>query len=132
MSQSISKVTIVVNDYDEAINYYVGVLGFELIEDSTLNADKRWVVVAPNGTSGCQLLLARAANSKQKASIGNQAGGRVFLFLQTDNFWQDYQRYLASGVTFTEEPREEIYGTVVVFEDIYGNRWDMVQPNSKN
>jgi catechol 2,3-dioxygenase-like lactoylglutathione lyase family enzyme len=131
MSQSISKVTIVVKDYDEAINYYVGILGFILIEDTRLNVDKRWVVVAPNNTSGCQLLLARAANSHQKSSIGNQAGGRVFLFLQTDNFWEDYHKYLAAGVTFIEEPREEVYGTVVVFEDLYGNRWDLVQPKSK-
>ncbi|WP_312665217.1 VOC family protein [Pantoea sp. CTOTU49201] len=119
-------VAIVVDDYDRAIEYYTQKLGFHLIED-TPQPGKRWVVVNPNPQSDCNLLLAQASNERQKESIGNQCGGRVFLFLQTDDFWRDYNQMKAIGVTFSEEPREEEYGTVVVFEDIYGNRWDLYQ-----
>ena len=128
MPQVISRVSIVVKDYDEAIEYYVETLGFELVEDSPLNETKRWVVVAPRNSKGCQLLLAKAANAQQLEHIGNQTGGRVFLFLQTDEFWNDYRKYVDAGVRFIEEPREEPYGTVVVFEDLYGNLWDLVEP----
>lgn len=121
-------VAIVVDDYDRAIEYYTNKLGFTLVED-TLQPGKRWVVVTPNVESDCNLLLARASNSRQETFIGNQCGGRVFLFLQTDNFWRDYEAMKAAGVTFCEEPREEEYGTVVVFEDLYGNRWDLYQNN---
>ncbi|WP_293760252.1 VOC family protein [uncultured Aquitalea sp.] len=119
-------VAIVVDDYDRAIAYYTQKLGFTLLED-TPQPGKRWVVVTPAIDSDCRLLLARASNERQSGCIGNQAGGRVFLFLQTDDFWRDYQTMKAKGVTFCEEPREEEYGTVVVFEDLYGNRWDLYQ-----
>ena len=122
----LSYVAIVVDDYDKAIDYYTNTLGFVLIED-TPQPGKRWVVVSPNPDSDCKLLLARASNDTQAAFIGNQCGGRVFLFLQTDDFWRDYHAMQAAGVTFSEAPREEDYGTVVVFEDIYGNRWDLLQ-----
>lgn len=126
MSQSIARVTIVVRDYDEALAYYTEVLGFELIEDTALSASKRWIVVAPPGSGGAALLLARAATVQQERCIGNQTGGRVFLFLHSDDFWRDYAAMQARGVSFIEEPRQEPYGTVVVFEDLYGNRWDLV------
>lgn len=119
-------VAIVVDDYDKAIEYYTDKLGFTLIEDIP-QAGKRWVVVSPSLGSDCNLLLAKASNERQFEFIGNQAGGRVFLFLQTDDFWRDYNTMKNKGVTFCEEPREEEYGTVVVFEDIYGNRWDLYQ-----
>lgn len=121
-------VAIVVDDYDRAIQYYTSNLGFTLVED-TPQPGKRWVVVTPNPESDCNLLLARASNDTQKTFIGNQCGGRVFLFLQTDDFWRDYEAMKAAGVKFCEEPREEEYGTVVVFEDLYGNRWDLYQNN---
>jgi catechol 2,3-dioxygenase-like lactoylglutathione lyase family enzyme len=127
MSQTIGQVTIVVRDYDEALGFYVGALGFSLIEDTPMPAQqKRWVVVAPAG-SHVRLLLARAADEKQAASIGNQTGGRVFLFLHTDDFWRDFHAYQAMGVEFVREPREEAYGTVAVFRDLYGNLWDLIQ-----
>ncbi|HEV8363001.1 MAG TPA: VOC family protein [Gemmatimonadaceae bacterium] len=127
MEQSLALVSLVVRDYDEAIAYYTTVLGFELIEDTPRERGKRWVVVAPRGGRGASLLLARAATENQKQTVGNQTGGRVFLFLETDDFWRDYQGMLLRGVKFVEEPREESYGTVVVFEDLYGNKWDLVQ-----
>jgi catechol 2,3-dioxygenase-like lactoylglutathione lyase family enzyme len=129
MSQSIGIVTIVVEDYDDAIRFYRDVLGFELIEDTFIEAqDKRWVLVAPSGSTGTQLLLARAVGPDQAARIGNQTGGRVFLFLHTDDFWRDFHTYSDRGVVFVREPREEDYGTVAVFRDLYGNLWDLIQP----
>lgn len=129
MQQRIAHIALVVRDYDEALAFYVGVLGFELLEDTFQPAqDKRWVLVAPPGSSGgTALLLARASNETQAAFVGNQSGGRVFLFLQTDDFWRDYRRYSAAGVRFVREPSVEPYGTVAVFEDLYGNRWDLLQ-----
>ncbi len=126
MPQTIAQIAVVVRDYDEAIAYFTGVLGFELIEDAPLTAEKRWVVVSPSH-SGASLLLAQAANEQQRNRIGNQTGGRVFLFLSTDDFWRDYEQMKSRGVKFIEEPRHETYGTVVVFEDLYGNKWDLVE-----
>ena len=129
MEQRIGHVAVVVRDYDEALAFYVGTLGFAVIEDSYLpQQDKRWVLVAPPGPSGTCLLLARAVGEEQSARIGNQTGGRVFLFLHTDDFWRDYHAYKAKGVVFVREPSEESYGTVAVFKDLYGNLWDLVQP----
>ncbi len=128
MKQSLGLVALVVREYDEAINFYVGTLGFALIEDSYIPAqDKRWVVVAPPGATESRLLLARAVGEEQSSRIGNQTGGRVFLFLSTDDFWRDYQAYRAKGVVFVREPKEESYGIVAVFQDLYGNLWDLVQ-----
>lgn len=127
MPQALSLLALVVRDYDEAIQYYTGVLGFELVEDSPRGGGKRWVVVRPAGSSGAGLLLARAVTPEQESRIGNQAGGRVFLFLQTDDFRRDHELWTARGVKFREEPREEEYGTVVVFEDLYGNAWDLIE-----
>ena len=128
MRQSIAHVALVVRDYDEALAFYVGTLGFELIEDSERPGEgKRWVVIAPPGSSGSTLLLARAATPEQAGFVGNQSGGRVFLFLQTDDFWRDYHAMRAAGVVFVREPSAEGYGTVAVFEDLYGNRWDLLQ-----
>lgn len=127
MKQSIGCVSVLVKDYDEAIAYYTGVLGFRLVRDDALAKGKRWVVVAPTGASECGLLLARAKNEAELSAVGRQTGGRVFLFLHTDDFWRDYRGLSERGVRFCEEPREEIYGTVVVFEDVYGNRWDLLQ-----
>ncbi len=131
MQQSIVHIALVVRDYDEALDFYVNKLNFELIEDTYQpEQDKRWVVVAPPGSRGATLLLARAANPEQERFIGNQAGGRVFLFLNTDDFWRDYQRMLALGIHFIREPKQAEYGTVAVFEDLYGNRWDLLQLNA--
>ncbi len=127
MNQKIASVALVVMNYDEAISFYTQKLGFKLIEDTTLGNDKRWVIVAPPGTGGCNLLLAKASSLRQEQNIGNQTGGRVFLFLHTDDFWRDYYEMQSHGVTFTEEPRRESYGTVVVFEDLYGNKWDLIE-----
>lgn len=127
----LGHIAIVVDDYDRAIEYYTQKLGFTLVED-TPQPGKRWVVVSPKPDSDCTLLLARASNEKQAAFIGNQCGGRVFLFLQTDDFWRDYNTMKAAGVTFCEEPRQEEYGTVVVFEDLYGNRWDLYQKKDEH
>jgi len=128
-SQSIGHVALLVRDYDEALAFYVGVLGFELVEDTFIPAqDKRWVLVAPPGSRGTQLLLARAVGDEQASRIGNQSGGRVFLFLHTDDFWRDYRRYRERGVVFVREPNEEPYATVAVFRDLYGNLWDLLQP----
>jgi len=126
--QSIGIVALVVRDYDEAIRFYVDVLGFSLVEDRFVpEQNKRWVVVAPPGSSGTSLLLARAVGDEQSSRIGNQTGGRVFLFLYTDDFQRDYEAYRAAGVVFVREPHEENYGTVAVFEDLYGNRWDLIE-----
>jgi catechol 2,3-dioxygenase-like lactoylglutathione lyase family enzyme len=127
-SQTIAHIALVVSDYDEAIDWYRRVLGFELLEDTPREPGKRWVLVAPPGGNGTALLLARAANPEQASRIGNQTGGRVFLFLHTDDFERDYAAYVARGVRFIEAPRRESYGSVVVFEDLYGNRWDLIQP----
>ncbi len=125
MSQHFSAVTVIVRQYDEALAFYVGKLGFSKIEDTPVG-DKRWVTVSPPG-SQTRLLLAQAATPQQSAAIGNQAGGRVFLFLNTDNFWRDHAAYVAAGVIFREAPRHESYGTVAVFEDLYGNLWDLIE-----
>ena len=131
-SQSLALVSLVVRDYDEAIDFYVGVLGFELVEDSYQpEQDKRWVVVRPPNGNGAALLLARASSDRQSAFIGDQTGGRVFLFLQTDDFWRDYNAYTASGVEFTREPKIAEYGTVAVFKDLYGTLWDLVEFSDK-
>jgi catechol 2,3-dioxygenase-like lactoylglutathione lyase family enzyme len=128
MKQSIVHIAIVVNDYDEAIDFYVNKLKFELIEDTYQQAqDKRWVVVSPPGSTGVTLLLAKASKPIQNDFVGNQAGGRVFLFLNTDDFWRDYHRMLADGIKFIRDPKEQDYGTVAVFEDLYGNLWDLLQ-----
>jgi catechol 2,3-dioxygenase-like lactoylglutathione lyase family enzyme len=125
MTRRISEVALLVRDYDEAIRFFTGALGFELLEDSALVGGKRWVRVAPPG-GGAALLLARAAAPEQERAIGNQSGGRVFLFLETDDFAGDHARMSAAGVRFTEAPRQETYGTVAVFLDLYGNKWDLI------
>jgi len=131
VTQSIATVSLVVRDYDEALGFYVGKLGFTLVEDSYVPAqDKRWVTVAPPGSTGPLLLLARAVGEEQAARVGNQTGGRVFLFLHTDDFWRDYAAYRSKGVVFVREPKEESYGTVAVFADLYGNLWDLLQPKT--
>ncbi len=128
MKQSIALIALVVADYDEAIDFYVNKLGFVLVEDSYQpEQDKRWVVVRPPGDGGTSLLLARASSEHQETFIGNQASGRVFLFLQTDDFWRDHAKMTAAGIRFTREPKEAPYGIVAVFEDLYGNLWDLVQ-----
>jgi catechol 2,3-dioxygenase-like lactoylglutathione lyase family enzyme len=132
MGQSIVHVALVVRDYDEAIAFFCGKLRFTLLEDTYQpEQEKRWVVVAPPGSTGTNLLLARASTPAQVASIGNQTGGRVFLFLATDDFSRDYNQMLSGGVRFVREPKSAPYGTVAVFEDLYGNLWDLVQLNSK-
>lgn len=125
--QHIAYVAVVVSDYEEAKAYYCGVLGFELIEDTVLPEGKRWVLVAPPGSHETRLLLARAATPEQAKRVGNQTGGRVFLFLHTDDFWRDFRAMQEKGVKFCEKPRKESYGLVAVFEDLYGNRWDLLQ-----
>ncbi|WP_108398475.1 VOC family protein [Devosia submarina] len=128
MPRSIATVTLLVADYDEAIAFYCNTLGFALIADDDLGGGKRWVVVSPQG--GARLLLARADGPEQRAAIGNQAAGRVMLFLETDDFMGDYSAMLATGIAFAEEPRHESYGTVAVFKDLYGNLWDVIEPRS--
>jgi catechol 2,3-dioxygenase-like lactoylglutathione lyase family enzyme len=129
MKQSIGHVAVVVREYDEAIDFYVGKLGFRLVEDTYVPAqDKRWVVVAPPGSDESSILLARAVGAEQSSRIGNQTGGRVFLFLFTDDFWRDFETYTSKGIVFVREPKDEPYGTVAVFQDLYGNLWDLVQP----
>ena len=128
MNQKLALISLIVNDYDEAIRFYTEKLNLDLVEDTVMSATKRWVVVAPKGSAGCHLLLAKAADDVQKSRVGNQTGGRVFLFLYTDNFERDYNYMLEKGVEFTEKPREEVYGTVVVFKDLYGNLWDFIEP----
>jgi catechol 2,3-dioxygenase-like lactoylglutathione lyase family enzyme len=128
MTQSIGYISLVVRDYNEAIAFYVGTLGFTLVEDTCVAAqEKRWVLVAPPGSTGTQLLLARAVGPEQAARIGDQTGGRVFLFLHPDDFWRDFEAYKARGVVFVREPKRELYGTVAVFKDLYGNLWDLLQ-----
>jgi catechol 2,3-dioxygenase-like lactoylglutathione lyase family enzyme len=127
VERSIALVTLVVRDYDEALAFFVDALGFAVVEDTPLVGGKRWVVVAPPGSQGASLLLAQAATPEQAAHAGNQTGGRVAFFLHTDDFWRDYRRMQARGVRFAEEPRQQAYGTVVVFCDLYGNKWDLVQ-----
>ena len=130
MKQNIIHVALVVKDYDEAIDFYINKLKFELIEDTyQAEQDKRWVVIAPPNSTGVTLLLAKASKPEQQEFIGNQAGGRVFLFLNTDDFWRDYEHMKSVGVVFIREPKEQDYGTVAVFEDLYGNRWDLLQMN---
>lgn len=129
MNQAIVHVALVVRDYDEALGFYTKKLRFTLLEDTYQpEQDKRWVVVAPPGGGGTNLLLARASTSEQEAFIGNQAGGRVFLFLRTDDFWRDYNRMVEDGIVFVREPKEAEYGTVAVFRDLYGNLWDLLGP----
>ncbi len=127
MGLSVAAVTLVVRDYDEAIAFFTGALGFALVEDTPLGDDKRWVLVAPSAAGGTALLLARAATPEQAHRIGDQTGGRVAFFLKTTDFWGDFERMRAEGVRFAEDPRHESYGWVVVFLDLYGNRWDLVQ-----
>jgi len=132
MPQTIAHITLVVRDYDEAIQFFTQSLGFELIEDTPSTdrqgRDKRWVLIASRGSRGTQILLAKAQNEEEVSRIGNQTGGRVFLFLHTDDFWRDYRAMREKGVRFVREPKEEPYGTVAVFEDLYGNKWDLLQP----
>jgi len=130
LQQNIFQISLVVRDYDEAIHFFVDILGFELLEDLYIaEQDKRWVVVAPKGDLGCKLLLAQASTEKQAARIGDQTGGRVGFFLHTDNFQRDYRAYTDRGVEFVGPPRHEAYGTVAVFRDLYGNLWDLLQPS---
>jgi len=128
MAQTLAQITLMVRDYDEAIAFLAQKLGFLLLEDSLMPDGKRWVVLKPNGSSSTTLLLAKAATPEQQNAIGNQAGGRVFLFLHTDDFWRDYHAMQSRGIKFLEAPREEPYGTVAVFEDLYSNKWDLLMP----
>jgi len=128
MRQTLGHVVLVIRDYDEALAFFTGTLNFKVIEDTGLSADKRWVLVAPPGSEGTSLLLARAATPEQTSRIGNQTGGRVFLFLHTDDFWRDYREMTARRVKFIGPPRQEDYGTIAVFEDRYGNKWDLLEP----
>ena len=131
MQQSIGQIALVVRDYDEAIHFYVHQLGFTLVEDTAMPAqDKRWVVVAPPGDGGVRLLLARAVGEEQLSRVGNQTGGRVFLFLFTDDCWRDFNAYQARGVAFVQDPIVQPYGTVAVFQDLYGNLWDLLQTST--
>jgi catechol 2,3-dioxygenase-like lactoylglutathione lyase family enzyme len=132
MQQTIVHVALVVRDYDEAIDFYTNKLHFTLVEDTYQpEQDKRWVVVAPPGSDGVTLLLARASTPEQEQFIGNQTGGRVFLFLNSDDFWRDYHEMVAQGIRFVREPKIEAYGTVAVFEDLYGNLWDLLELNDR-
>ena len=128
MKQHIARIALVVKEYDEAIAFYTQKLGFTLLEDTKLSESKRWVVVAPPGSAECALLLAKAADETQQTRIGNQTGGRVFLFLYTDDFQRDYQNLIAKNVTIVRKPVVESYGTVAVFADLYGNLWDLIEP----
>ena len=132
MKQKIAHIALVVKDYDEAIAFYTQKLNFKLVEDTKLSDGKRWVVVSPPGANECSLLLAKAANERQSKSIGDQSGGRVFLFLFTDDFWRDYNAMTNKKITFVREPIVEAYGTVAVFEDLYGNLWDLLEPSVSN
>jgi len=132
MKQCLGLVSLVVRDYDEALEFFVGKLGFELVEDTYVpEQSKRWVVVSPPGATESRLLLARASSAEQASRVGAQTGGRVFLFLYTDDFWRDYERYKARGVEFVRPPKQESYGTVAVFTDLYGNMWDLLQPKER-
>jgi catechol 2,3-dioxygenase-like lactoylglutathione lyase family enzyme len=127
VANSISSLALVVREYDEAIAFFTQALRFTLLEDTPMDNGKRWVRVAPHGPGGAALLLARAVTPEQASHVGNQTGGRVFLFLETEDFWEDYRHMLSYGVQFTEQPRQEAFGTVVVFQDLYGNKWDLIQ-----
>ncbi len=127
MMQTLGYVALVVREYDEALEFFTRTLNFGVVEDTRLSEHKRWVLIAPPGSQGTGLLLARAATPEQLSRIGNQTGGRVFLFLHTDDFWRDYREMTVRKVKFTREPREETYGTVAVFEDLYGNQWDLLE-----
>ena len=131
MKQELTHITLVVNDYDEAIGFYTRKLRFRLIEDTVLSTTKRWVIVAPPGSSGCKLLLAKAATEEQRTRIGNQTGGRVFLFLHTDDIHRDHKNMVEQGISFVRDPTDEPYGTVAVFKDLYGNLWDLIEPVKK-
>ena len=128
MKQELSQIALVVNDYDEAVDFYTKKLHFTLIEDTILSKTKRWVVVAPPGSTGCRLLLAKAATDEQRSRVGDQTGGRVFLFLHTDDIHRDHRSMVNQGILFVREPTKESYGTVAVFKDIYGNLWDLIEP----
>jgi uncharacterized glyoxalase superfamily protein PhnB len=128
MKQNLALIALVVADYDEAIAFYANILKFSLVEDTRMSETKRWVVISPPGSTGCNLLLAKAANDEQTTRVGNQTGGRVFLFLHTDNFERDYNNLLANKVKIVREPSQETYGTVAVFADLYGNLWDLIEP----
>ena len=128
MKQHIAQIALVVKDYDKAIDFYTQKLNFDLIEDTKLSEEKRWVVVKPKGSIETAILLAKAASEEQENRVGNQTGGRVFLFLYTDDFWRDYQQMVSVGIRFVREPQTEIYGIVAVFEDLYGNLWDLLEP----
>ena len=130
--QRIAHIALVVDNYDDAIEFYTQKLGFQLLEDTKLTNEKRWVMVAPNGAKECCLLLAKAANEQQAAFVGNQSGGRVFLFLFTDDFWRDYEKLKNREIEFVRPPQDFEYGTVAVFKDLYGNMWDLIEPNEKN
>ena len=130
VQQSIGNIALVVKDYDDAIAFYTKKLQFELVEDTDLGGGKRWVQVSPPGSHGSNLLLAQASSDEQLNCVGNQTGGRVFLFLETNDFWRDYERMKENGVIFMEAPRVETYGAVVVFQDLYGNKWDLLQRNN--
>ncbi|MEZ9326448.1 VOC family protein [Vibrio cyclitrophicus] len=132
IQQQIGNIALVVENYDDAIEFYTKKLQFTLVEDTDLGGGKRWVQVSPPNSNGTNLLIAQASNEEQKKAIGNQTCGRVFLFLQTNDFWRDYELMKAKGVVFNEEPREEAYGTVVVFQDLYGTKWDLLQLNRPN
>jgi catechol 2,3-dioxygenase-like lactoylglutathione lyase family enzyme len=132
MKQRIAHIALVVNDYDKAIDFYTKKLSFQLVEDTDLGTGKRWVVISPPGAKETTLLLAKASTELQKSRVGNQTGGRVFLFLFTDNFWRDFEKMKKNGVHFVREPKTEDYGTVAVFEDLYGNQWDLLEPNGNN
>lgn len=132
MYQRIAHIALVVKDYDEAIEYYTQKLGFTLLEDTQIDEKKRWVMVAPPGATECCLLLAKASNERQAESVGNQTGGRVGFFLFTDDFWRDYNNMLGKNIRFVRNPAEYEYGTVAVFEDLYGNMWDLVEPNKNH
>jgi len=132
MNQRLAQIALVVNDYDEAIQFYTEKLNFTLLEDTVLSETKRWVVLSPKGSGGCSILLAKAADDEQRSRVGNQTGGRVFLFLHTDDFWRDYNTMLTNKIHFVRSPAEETYGIVAVFEDLYGNLWDLIQPKESN
>jgi catechol 2,3-dioxygenase-like lactoylglutathione lyase family enzyme len=129
MNQRLAYITLLVKDYDEAIEFFTGKLGFTLIEDTPVSESKRWVVISPPASSGCNILLAKAVGEEQQSRVGNQTGGRVFLFLYTDDFDRDYQNLIDEGIAIVREPRVETYGKVAVFSDLYGNLWDLIEPD---
>lgn len=132
MNQRIAHIALLVDDYDTAIEFYTQKLDFHIVEDTKLSEGKRWVMLAPKGAKECCLLLAKASTEEQARVVGNQSGGRVFLFLYTDDFWRDYEKMKSREVNFVRPPQNFDYGTVAVFEDLYGNKWDLIEPNDKN